>query len=206
MKQGRGSRVERPRPATPEGGGRKASYPSESGHNVANAKGPVLCGDLQMRIDRDGHWYYHGSPIGRKELVRLFSRVLRRDEAGEYWLMTPAEKGRIAVEDVPFLAVELMASGSGRDQVLRLRTNVDDMVTVEAAHPLRVAHDLVTGEPSPYVLVRDGLEARLARSVYYEVVSLGVERRVSRETLFGVWSSGTFFPLGKAEDDEPERR
>lgn len=207
MKNGRDSRFDRLHPATLQGGGRKtASYPSESGQNVASVKGPVLCGDLQMRIDRDGLWYYHGSPIGRKELVRLFASVLRREPDGQYWLVTPAEKGRIIVEDAPFLAVELMVTASGRDQVLRVRTNVDDVVTIDADRPLRIAHNLVTGEPSPYILVRDGLEARLSRSVYYEVVSVGVEHRTSGETIFGVWSSGTFFPLGKAEDDDPVRR
>ncbi len=159
----------------------------------------VVCGDLDMRIDRDGIWYYNGSPIGRKELVCLFASVLRRDDAGDYWLITPAEAGRIRVEDVPFIAVELFASGAGRDQVLSLRTNVDEIVTLDQDHPLRVDHHPETGEPSPYVTVRERLEARIARSVYYELVDLGVEEAVDRQYLFGVWSSGIFFPMGRLD-------
>ena len=159
----------------------------------------VVCGDLDMRIDRDGTWHYNGSPIGRKELVCLFASVLHRDDAGDYWLITPAEAGRVQVEDVPFIAVELFTSGGGRDQVLSLRTNVDEIVTVDDAHPLRVVVHPETGEPSPYVTVRERLEARIARSVYYELVDLGVEETVDRQYLFGVWSSGIFFPMGRLD-------
>ena len=161
--------------------------------------GQILCGDLDMRIDRNGVWYHHGSPIGRKELVRLFSTVLRRDEAGDYWLITPAEVGRIEVEDAPFMAVELTTSGAGADQILRLRTNVDKIVTVDADHPIRCAIDPETGEPSPYLVIDGGVEARIARAVYYELVALGTEERHNGETSFGVRSCGAFFPLGKLD-------
>lgn len=151
-----------------------------------------------MRIARDGTWFYHGSPIGRKELVRLFSTVLKREDDGTYWLETPVEKGRVEVEDAPFLAVEMEAEGDGRKRSLRFRTNVDDWVTLDDDHPLRVEHDPETGEPSPYIHVRKGLEARLNRAVYYELVEHGVEEDVGdgKGAQYGVWSNGTFFPMG----------
>lgn len=152
-----------------------------------------------MRIDRDGTWYYHGSPIGRKELVRLFSSVLRRDEAGEYWLVTPAEIGRVEVEDAPFLAVELTVAGEGRNRVLSLRTNVGQIVAVDADHPIRVDVDPRTGEPRPYVVMDGGVEARIARPVYYELVALGTEAEAGGETVFGVESTGAFFALGRLD-------
>lgn len=162
----------------------------------AAARGmPVDCGDLDMRIARDGTWYYRGSPIGRLPLVKLFASVLRREADGRYWLVTPAERGRIAVEDVPFLAVELTVAGQGRGQQLIFRTNLDDIVTAGAVHPLRV-EAAANGEPAPYIHVRGGLEARLTRPVFYELAERGIEEQVEGERQFGVWSSRTFFQLG----------
>lgn len=158
---------------------------------------PETCGAFDIRIDGDGVWHYQGSPIGRIALVKLFATVLRRDAEGGYWLVTPAEAGRIEVEDVPFTAVELSATGSGASQTITLRTNVDDIVTVDAEHPIRVEHDPESGEPRPYVLVRDGLEARLLRPVYYHLVELGVEEGSGDDQIYGVWSGGHFFPLGE---------
>ncbi|TXH37339.1 MAG: DUF1285 domain-containing protein [Rhodospirillaceae bacterium] len=155
-----------------------------------------LCGDLDMRIARDGTWFYRGSPIARKPLVKLFSTVLRREDDGAYWLVTPAERGRVQVDDAPFTAVELMASGNGQEQVLSFRTNVDDVVTVDARHPIRVDYVTGEGEPSPYVAVRDGLDALILRSVFYHLVELGEARRMNESEVFGVWSKGDFFPLG----------
>ncbi len=155
-----------------------------------------LCGDFGIRIARDGTWYYRGSPIGRKPLVKLFATVLRRDDQGGYWLITPAEKGRIEVEDVPFIAVEASFYGEGCDQFIKLRTNLDDIVTIDADHPLRVIEDAVTGAPAPYVVVRDRLEARLARPVYYELVEKGEARDIDGRPGYGIWSAGRFFPLG----------
>lgn len=163
--------------------------------------GQVICGNLDMRIDRNGVWYYRGSPIGRKELVRLFSTVLRRDDAGDYWLITPAEIGRIEVEDAPFLAVELAREGAGRDQNLSLRTNVGKIVAVDADHPIRVDVAASTGEPAPYVVMEGGVEARLTRAVFYELVDIGHQQNLGGETLFGVWSNGAFFALGRLEGD-----
>lgn len=151
----------------------------------------------EIRIARDGTWFYHGSPIGRIALAKLFSTVLRRDEAGDYWLITPAERGRITVDDAPFVAVEVTASGQGRDQTLTFRTNLDHEVTAGPDHPIRVETDPETGEPSPYVLVRDNLEARIGRATFYHLVERGEERRGPEGTEFGVWSGGSFFPLGR---------
>jgi hypothetical protein len=161
------------------------------------------CGVFDIRINRDGLWFYHGTPIGRRELVKLFASVLRRDSEGRFLLETPAEKGVIEVEDAPFLAVELSVEGAGRSRKLIFRTNIDENVVADADHPLRVVMDPRTGEPNPYVMVRDGLEARLARPVYYELVELGDEETINGETQFGVWSAGTFFILGTLEGAEP---
>ncbi|MEW5728637.1 MAG: DUF1285 domain-containing protein [Pseudomonadota bacterium] len=158
------------------------------------------CGDIGIRIDRQGRWFYHGSPISRKEMVCLFSSMLRRLGDGSYWLITPDERGRIQVDDVPFLAVEMFRCGSGREMVVSFRTNMDEIVTVDGEHPLRVVECPETGEPVPYVMVRDGLEARLTRAVYYELVAQGFEEKVGGEELYGLWSSGTFFPLGRLTD------
>jgi hypothetical protein len=165
-----------------------------------NGNAPVQGGEspeqnFGMRIARDGTWYHQGSPIGRKPLVKLFASVLQRDNAGDYWLVTSVERGQIEVEDAPFMAVELTVAGQGMDQDITFRTNVDDLVVADKAHPLRIVHDSATGEPAPYILVRDRLEARLARSVYYHLADLCVERRVGGRLVLGVWSGGAFFIL-----------
>lgn len=154
---------------------------------------PIDCGHFDMRIARNGTWYYRGSPIERKPLVTLFSSVLKRDAEGQYWLETPVERGRIDVDDAPFTAVELTIRGDGPDQKLIFRTNLDETVAAGPDHPLRVAFDESTGEPSPYVLVRDGLEALLTRPVYYELVERVEEDRETGH--LGVWSDGVFFAL-----------
>lgn len=161
--------------------------------------GRFLCGDLNIHIDREGTWFYHGTPIGRKELVKLFSTVIHKDGDGAYWLITPAEKGRIRVEDAPFMAVEMTVNDEGPAQSLAFRTNVDDIVMAGPAHPLRVSENSRTGEPSPYILVRNTLEAKLTRSVFYHLVDLGVEHDTPAGKRFGVWSGGNFFELGNLE-------
>jgi uncharacterized protein len=175
---------------TSEAGASPAEASSESARRV-----PRDCGDFEIAIRRDGTWLYRGSPIGRPALVKLFASVLRREADGGYWLVTPAERGRVTVEDAPFTAVEMSVAGEGREQVLTFRTNVDDSVTADEYHPFRVSTDAASGEPSPYILVRPRLEARLTRSVFYQLVDLGIEERVGETTRFGVWSKGTFFPL-----------
>src|SRR5215813_13070476 len=158
-----------------------------------------FCGDIDMRIGRDGTWFYHGSPIGRKPLVKLFASVLRRDDDGEYWLVTPAERGRIKVDEVPFTAVEVNATGNGADQTLTFRTNLDDEVAADAHHSIRVAYDADSAEPRPYILVRDRLEARILRPVFYELVELAQMHRIGDDEVYGVWSRGQFFPLGRCD-------
>ena len=167
----------------------------------AAGKRPLIdCGDLDIRIARDGTWSYRGSPIGRLPLVKLFASVLRREADGRYWLVTPAERGHIEVDDVPFLGVALTVEGEGRNQQLIFRTNLDEFVTAGADNPLRV-ETAADGEPAPYILVRDGLEARLARPVFYDLVELGTEERVGDTIQFGVWSQGMFFRLGEPGPD-----
>lgn len=156
------------------------------------------CKDFDIRIARDGTWFYRGSPIRRTELVRLFSTVLRQEDDGSYWLVTPVERGRVTVEDAPFTAVELTVDGGGTRQVLRFRTNVGDWVAAGPDHPLHVALDPSSGAPRPYILVRDRLEALIVRSVYYHLAELAVERRHEGADSLGVWSNETFFPLGRA--------
>jgi hypothetical protein len=161
------------------------------------------CGELPFLIKRDGAWLYRGSVIGRKELVCLFSSVLTRDAEGEYWLETPVERGRIQVEETPWVAVELnwAQCGQGPGQCLNFRTNVDQVVTAGPEHPIRVAFDSLTQEPTPYIHIRDGeggsvLEARIGRAVYYELVALAVPGCNNGRKCLGVWSANTFFPLG----------
>ncbi|MGE4482035.1 DUF1285 domain-containing protein [Acidocella sp.] len=159
------------------------------------------CGDLPFLIKRDGTWLYKGSPINRKPMICLFSSVLTRDETGRFLLETPAERGWIEVEDAPFVAVELEWSGSGKNQILSFRTNVDECVVVGAKHPIRIAHDLLSCEPTPYLRIRDGkgrfpIEARINRATYYELVALAEPGIVHGRKALGVWSEGVFFPLG----------
>jgi hypothetical protein len=182
-----------------------------SGQSPQDGGDPGPCGDFDIRIAQDGTWFYHGSPITRKPLVKLFASVLKRDDAGGYWLQTPAEKGRITVDDAPFVAVELTVSGTGRDQELIFRTNLDDNVTAGPQHHIRVMTDAVTQAPRPYILIRDGLEALIARSVFYQLVDLGIDEpeveesskmrdsRPGRGVRFGVWSRGVFFSLGQLD-------
>ncbi len=171
-------------------------------NNVPPAEGGrILCGELPIRIDREGLWFYHGTPINRQELVKLFASAMERDDEGRYWLITPQEMGEIEVEDAPFLGVELFVSGEGEDQIITLRTNMDDRVTLDLGHALRITTHPETGEPRPYVEVRPGLEARLVRPVYYELVDLGVETQVDDRPILGIWSSGIYFQIGRLEED-----
>jgi hypothetical protein len=153
-----------------------------------------------MRIARDGTWFYRGSPINRPRLVKLFASVLRREGDGTYWLVTPVERGRVAVEDAPFLAVELTTEGEGSGRQLSFRTNLDEIVAAGPDHRLRV-ETAANGEPAPYILVRPGLEARLNRPVFYELVDIADAERGDRGGPFGVWSGGMFFDLGDPEDE-----
>ena len=149
-----------------------------------------------MRIARDGTWFYEGTPIGRERLVRLFSTILRKD-ADEYVLVTPVEKVSIEVEDVPFVAVDFTAKGAGTAQTLTFHTNVGDDALANKDHPMRVVR-ASDGEPTPYILVRDALEARIDRKSFYRLVDLGTHK----DGWFGVWSGGTFFPIIPSQELE----
>jgi len=151
---------------------------------------PPFCGDLDMRIARDGTWFYQGTPIGRPGLVKLFSSILKK-EGQKYFLVTPVEKVGIVVDDAPFVAVDFDATGDGVEQVLTFVTQVGDVAVAGDALPLRVVRDPGTGEPSPYVRVRSNLEALIDRKSFYRLVDLGVHH----EDWFGVWSSGVFFKI-----------
>lgn len=157
---------------------------------------PPFCGDIDMRIAQDGLWYYMNSPIGRKPLVKLFSSILRHDEDGKYYLVTPVEKCGISVDDAPFLAVRMRVDGEGRGQIIHFETTVDDEVTVDKDHPLRVEDEAGTGGLKPYVLVRARLEALVSRALFYDLVARGT---IENEW-FGVWSSGLFWPMKPAAE------
>ncbi|SNS39765.1 hypothetical protein SAMN04488078_101366 [Antarctobacter heliothermus] len=156
---------------------------------------PPFCGDLDMRIARDGTWFYLGTPIGRFGLVRLFSSILRKD-GDDYFLVTPVEKVGITVDDAPFVAVDFEAEGTGESQILTFETHVGDFAAAGPDHPIRVERDPETGEPSPYVLVRANLEALIDRKSFYRLVELGAHH----DGWFGVWSGGQFFPIIPSAD------
>ncbi|HEX7742746.1 MAG TPA: DUF1285 domain-containing protein [Sphingobium sp.] len=151
---------------------------------------PDHCGDSEMRIARDGTWFHQGSPIGREAMVRLFSTILRREADGSYVLVTPVEKLSIEVEDAPFIAVELKSEGEGRARALAFRLNTGDLVSAGPANPIYVRE--TPDGPHPYVHVRGGLEALVARSVYYELMNLALDEGGDP---VGLWSDGAFFAL-----------
>ncbi|MEH6564520.1 MAG: DUF1285 domain-containing protein [Halopseudomonas sp.] len=156
---------------------------------------PELSGEMDMRITRDGTWYHEGDPIERKALSQLFASILRLDDDGRYYLVTPVERWGIQVDDVPFVATRLQVSGEGQGQRLIFTTNLEDEVTVDAEHPIRVEVDGQTGEPSPYVLVRGNLEALISRNLFYELAERAVEKGEGDRARLGVWSAGEFFPI-----------
>lgn len=151
---------------------------------------PPFCGDLDIRIARDGTWFYLGTPIGRAGLVKLFSSILKR-EGDAYFLVTPVEKVGITVDDAPFVAVDFEVAGEGAAQSITFTTQVEDTVTADPDHPIRVLRDPKTGEPSPYVEVRAGLEALIDRKSFYRLVDIGAHK----DGWFGLWSGGAFFAV-----------
>ena len=155
---------------------------------------PPFCGDLDIRIARDGTWFYLGTPIGRHELVKLFASIIRKD-GDAYFLVTPVEKVGITVDDAPFVAVDFSVTGEGADAVLTFTTNVDDTVDAGPDHPIRVHRDPETGEPAPYVLVRANLEALIDRKSFYRLVDLGTHEDHAGASWFGIRSGGQFFAM-----------
>src|SRR5690348_14640794 len=177
---------------------------SKKGPPPVHLWNPPFCGDLDMRIATDGTWFYMGTPIGRPALVRLFSTILKREE-DKYFLVTPVEKVGIRVDDAPFLAVEMIKEGHASGRLLRFRTNVDDWVDCDTAHRLRfeVSRD---GGLTPYLHVRASLWAKVTRTLYYDLVDMGEERMIDGRPMFGVESSGEFFPMADAEQDRKSTR
>ncbi len=153
---------------------------------------PPFCGDLDMRIARDGNWFYLGTPIGRPSMVQLFSTILRRD-GDSYFLVTPVEKVGIRVDDAPFVAIDFEAEGAGCSQSVTFVNNVGDTMTAGPDHPLRIIRDPNSGEVSPYVLVRSNLEALIDRKSFYRLVEICVNEEVDGQSWFGMWSGGEFF-------------
>jgi hypothetical protein len=155
---------------------------------------PPYCGEIDIRIARDGLWYYLGTPIGRQPLVNLFASILKREE-GRYYLVTPVEKVGIVVEDAPLFAVDAEAEGEGPAQRVTFFTRTGDQVVAGPDHPIRVTRDGETGEPSPYVMIRRDLEARIDRKTFYRLVDLCCHERRDGVEWFGLWSDGVFFPV-----------
>jgi uncharacterized protein len=161
---------------------------------------PPYCGEIDMCIAADGTWFYQGTPIGRPAMVKLFASILRKDPK-QYVLVTPVEMVGIRVDDAPFVAVEITASEASGGPELTFRTNVDDVVTASAEHPLRFERE-ATGGLKPYVLVRGGLWAKTSRSVYLELVECLQTRDVDGIMMLGVESAGIFFPMAPASEIE----
>lgn len=171
----------------------------EKGGGFTDFPWPENMCDFQMRIARDGTWYHEGDPIDRLKLCQLFATLLQRDEKGNYWLVTPGEKGKVDVEDAPFTAVEMKVSQSGAGQRLEFRTNLDHWVTADETHPIRLQIKDETGEPSPYIMIRDGLEALIGRAVFYDLINLAdTEMVAGRETLY-ITSDRVKFKLGEVD-------
>jgi uncharacterized protein len=159
---------------------------------------PPFCGNLDMRIATDGTWFYLKTPIGRPALVKLFASVLKR-EGDSYFLVTPVEKCGITVDDAPFLAVELKVENGADGRTLHFRTNVDDWVTCGPQHALRFEPETGTGGLKPYLHVRRDLWGKVTRALFFDLVEIGEERDVEGKAMFGVSSTGMFFPMAPAE-------
>ncbi|MEL7345354.1 MAG: DUF1285 domain-containing protein [Pseudomonadota bacterium] len=174
--------------ATAEGIEASARAASKGGLPPVHLWNPPFCGDLDIRIARDGTWFYLGTPIGRPELVRLFSSILKR-EGDKYFLVTPVEKVGITVDDAPFVAVDFEA----KEGAITFETNVGDRATAGPDQPIRVLRDPTTDEPTPYILIRANLEALIDRKSFYRLVDIGETDEVNGESWFGVRSGGAFF-------------
>lgn len=184
------------KPVTPSPDGLAASVKAAKTRGLppVHLWNPPFCGDLDIHIAKDGSWTYLGSPINRFELVKLFSSILKKED-GKYYLVTPVEKVGITVDDAPFVAVDFDATGDGQAQVLTFTTRVGDTAIAGPDHPIRIVIDPETDEPSPYVLVRANLEARIDRKSFYRLVDIATHK----DGWFGVWSGGQFFPLVRSD-------
>lgn len=179
---------------TAEGIASVARQLTKKGQPPVHLWDPPFCGDLDMRIARDGTWYYLGTPIGRFELVKLFSSIIRKDD-DKYYLVTPAEKVGIKVDDAPFVAVDFVTIGKGSNQTLTFETQVGDKVQLNKENSLRVLIDKNSGEPKPYIHVRSGLEALIDRKSFYRLIEICSTNTNNKEEWFGLWSNKNFFPI-----------
>lgn len=177
------------------GGGKKGPAPVENWH-------PDYCGEIDMVIKRDGTWFYMGTPIGRAPLVRLFSSVLRKDEDGKTYLVTPVEKIGITVEDAPFVVVEMDRQGSGANQILTFRTNVGDVIEAGPENRLRFETVEENQGIKPYLRVRGRLDALVNRAVMYELIGHGEELEIDGAVEFALRSNGCVFPIMAARELE----
>ncbi len=186
----------RPDPAAAENFAKaaKAAKKGKRGPAPVHLWDPPYCGELDIRIRRDGSWWYLGTPIGRPELVRLFASILKLED-GRHYLVNPVEKVGITVDDAPFVAVDFRVESPGPDQALVFETNVGDETVAGPENPIRVVRDPETGEPSPYVHVRRGLEALIDRKSFYRLVEIGGHQELDGARWFGLRSGGAFFPI-----------
>ena len=159
---------------------------------------PPFCGEIDMRIARDGTWFYLGTPIGRPALVRLFSTILKR-EGDDYFLVTPVEKVGIRVDDAPFVAVDFTVDGMDQQQVLTFTTQTGDHAAAGPDHTLRVIY-AADGEPSPYIHIRRNLEALIDRKSFYRMIDLCQHERYEGLDWFGLWSGGRFFAVMRSAE------
>lgn len=162
---------------------------------------PPFCGDLDIRIARNGTWFYLGTPIGRFELVKLFSSILKIED-GKYFLVTPVEKVGIQVDDAPFIAVDFNEVIIQGEKALKFETHVGDRVVASSENPIRVERDAITDEPAPYIHIRNGLDALIDRKTFYRLIDIGQHKNHKNESWFGIISASTFFPIIKSEELE----
>ena len=158
---------------------------------------PPLCKNVEMKIDREGRWYFMNSPIGRERMVKLFSKVLRFDEDGEYYLVTPVEKIRIEVEERPFLIIDYQLIKKDGKQVISFETNTKDIFLLDKDHPINVKVNPKTGEPKPYVLVRSNLEGIISRNIYYKLIELAETKKIEGEQILVLKSDNQDFEIGR---------
>ena len=158
---------------------------------------PNKCESIDIKIARDGTWFHEGQPIKRKKMCQLFSKVLRRSDDGRFFLVTPVEQFQIFVEDAPFTAVELSVQITGDQQTLVFRTNLDQTIVAGPNHPIRIVQDPINGQPKPYIIVRDKLEALILRPQFYQLVEMAEEKEMCGKTVLGVWSATKYFELGE---------
>lgn len=180
--------------AAGEGIAEVVSHAAKKGPPPVHLWNPPYCGEMDLRIARDGTWFHEGTPIGRAPLVKLFASILKLEE-GRYFLVTPVEKLGITVEDAPFIAVDFRVESPGPDQVVTFTTNVEDEVAAGPGTPIRVERRGPEGEPAPYVMVRRGLEARIDRKSFYRLVEIGSTETQDGTDWFGIRSAGAFFPV-----------